>query len=52
VLGNTYDLPASDFAKLHRDTRTDHEMAARIGDPGAPTPWIPSPLRFVCISRR
>jgi mannose-6-phosphate isomerase-like protein (cupin superfamily) len=54
VLGNTYDLPASDVAKLHRDTHTDHELAARIGDPDAPTPWIPSrsPLRFVCISRR
>jgi oxalate decarboxylase len=30
VLGNTYDLPASDMAKIHRDTR-DHKLAARVG---------------------
>ena len=35
VLGNTYDLPASDIAKIHRDT-TDHKLAARIGDPDDP----------------
>ena len=28
VLGNTYDLPASDFAKIRRDT-TDRKLAAR-----------------------
>ena len=28
VLGNTYDLPASDFATIRRDT-TDHKLAAR-----------------------
>jgi oxalate decarboxylase len=32
VLGNTYDLPASDFAKIRRDT-TDRRLAARVGDP-------------------
>jgi oxalate decarboxylase len=32
VLGNTYDLDASDFAKIRRDT-TDRPLAARIGDP-------------------
>ena len=32
VLGNTYDLPASDFAKIRRDT-TDRKLAARSGDP-------------------
>ena len=35
VLGNTYDLPASDIAKIHRDT-ADHRLAARIGDPDVP----------------
>ncbi len=35
VLGNTYDLPASDFAKIRRDT-TDRRLAARIGDPVDP----------------
>jgi oxalate decarboxylase len=35
VLGNTYDLPASDIAKIHRDT-TDHKLAARIGEPDIP----------------
>ncbi len=30
VLGNTYDLPASDFAKIRRDT-TDRKLAARVG---------------------
>ncbi|MDT5054230.1 MAG: oxalate decarboxylase [Mycobacterium sp.] len=32
VLGNTCDLPASDFAKIRRDT-TDRALAARSGDP-------------------
>ena len=32
VLGNTYDLPASDIAKIRRDT-TDRKLAARAGDP-------------------
>ena len=35
VLGNTYDLPAADFAKIHRST-ADHKLAARIGDPDVP----------------
>ena len=35
VLGNTYDLPASDFAKIHRST-ADHKLAARVGDPEHP----------------
>ena len=32
VLGNTYDLPASDFAAIRRDT-LDRALAARAGDP-------------------
>jgi oxalate decarboxylase len=36
VLGNTYDLPASDFAAIHRDT-SDRALAARAGDPVVPT---------------
>ncbi|WP_431237013.1 cupin domain-containing protein [Mycolicibacterium aichiense] len=36
VLGNTYDLPASDFAKIRRDT-TDRKLAARVGDPSVPS---------------
>lgn len=35
VLGNTYDLPASDFATIHRTTR-DHKLAARTGAPDIP----------------
>jgi oxalate decarboxylase len=35
VLGNTYDLPASDMARIRRDT-TDRKLAARIGDPDVP----------------
>src|SRR5215218_6355919 len=31
VLGNTYDLPASDFAKMRRDT-VDRKLAARPAD--------------------
>nr|ABP46906.1 Cupin domain protein [Mycolicibacterium gilvum PYR-GCK] len=44
VLGNTYDLPASDFATIRRDTgtrasgpATDRRLAARIGDPEIPS---------------
>ncbi|MDT5107959.1 MAG: oxalate decarboxylase, partial [Mycobacterium sp.] len=36
VLGNTHHLPASDFAKIRRDT-TDRRLAARTGDPVVPT---------------
>jgi oxalate decarboxylase len=36
VLGNTYDLPASDFAKIRRDT-TDRRLAGRAGDPDVPS---------------
>jgi oxalate decarboxylase len=35
VLGNTYDLPAADFASMRRSTK-DHKLAARIGDPEVP----------------
>lgn len=35
VLGNTYDLPAADFAKIRRDT-TDRRLAARVGDAVVP----------------
>lgn len=35
VLGNTYDLPASDMAKIRRDT-TDRRLAARVGDAEIP----------------
>jgi oxalate decarboxylase len=40
VLGNTYDLPAADFATMRRDT-TDRKFAARAGDPD-----VPSTARF------
>ncbi|MCH5645115.1 MULTISPECIES: cupin domain-containing protein [unclassified Gordonia (in: high G+C Gram-positive bacteria)] len=36
VLGNTYDLPASDFAKIRRST-VDRKLAARVGDPVIPS---------------
>ncbi|MBS1693777.1 MAG: cupin domain-containing protein [Actinobacteria bacterium] len=36
VLGNTYDLDASDFATLRRDT-TDRKLAGRQGDPQIPS---------------
>lgn len=43
VLGNTYDLPASDMAKIRRHTRTlppkplaDRKLAARVGTPDIP----------------
>ena len=32
VLGNTYDLPAADLARIRRDT-TDRKLAARTGTP-------------------
>jgi len=35
VLGNTYDLPAADFASIRRDG-TDHALAARVGDAQVP----------------
>src|SRR4051812_28327670 len=35
VLGNTYDLPASDFAKVRRDT-IDRKLAKRAGDAVVP----------------
>jgi oxalate decarboxylase len=37
VLGNTYDLPASDLAKIRRDRPWDHKLAARVGAPSVPT---------------
>jgi oxalate decarboxylase len=36
VLGNTYDLPASDFAAMRRST-VDRKLAARAGDPVVPS---------------
>src|SRR5882672_9203959 len=36
VLGNTYDLPASDFAKIRRNT-SDRRLAARTGAPVVPS---------------
>ncbi|MBY0387764.1 MAG: cupin domain-containing protein [Mycobacterium pseudokansasii] len=46
VLGNTYDLPASDFAALRRDT-TDRALAARVGKPNVPaTAWFNDPHKF------
>lgn len=35
VLGNTYDLPSADLAKIRRDTR-DRKLAARVGAPEIP----------------
>ncbi len=35
VLGNTYDLPASDFAAIRRDT-VDRKLADREGEPAVP----------------
>jgi oxalate decarboxylase len=54
VLGNTYDLPASDLAKIRRTTRTlppnppaDHKLAARIGDPVIPaSAYFSDPHKF------
>jgi oxalate decarboxylase len=46
VLGNTYDLPASDFAALRRDT-TDRALAARDGDPEVPAgAYFSDPHKF------
>jgi oxalate decarboxylase len=46
VLGNTYDLDASDFAKIRRDT-TDRALAARQGDPVVPaTAHFGDPHKF------
>jgi oxalate decarboxylase len=46
VLGNTYDLPAADFAKMRRDT-TDRALAARQGDPVIPsTAHFDDPHKF------
>jgi oxalate decarboxylase len=46
VLGNTYDLPASDFAALRRDT-TDRALAARVGEPEVPsTAYFSDPHKF------
>jgi oxalate decarboxylase len=46
VLGNTYDLPASDFAKIRRDT-TDRALAARTAAPEVPsTAYFDDPHKF------
>ena len=46
VLGNTYDLPASDFAALRRDT-TDRPLAARDGAADVPsTAYFSDPHKF------
>jgi oxalate decarboxylase len=46
VLGNTYDLPASDFAAIRRST-ADHALAARDGDPEVPaTAYFDDPHKF------
>ena len=46
VLGNTYDLPASDFAAIRRST-TDRALAARDGDPDVPaTAYFDDPHKF------
>ena len=46
VLGNTYDLPASDFATIRRDT-TDRRLAARVGDPSIPpNAYFDDPHKF------
>ncbi len=46
VLGNTYDLPASDFSALRRDT-TDRALAARGGEPDVPsTAYFSDPHKF------
>lgn len=46
VLGNTYDLDAADFAKIHRDT-TDRKLAGRLGDPDVPsTAYYDDPHKF------
>jgi oxalate decarboxylase len=46
VLGNTYDLPASDFAAIRRTT-ADRALAARNGDPQVPsTAYFDDPHKF------
>ncbi|MGB3480700.1 MAG: cupin domain-containing protein [Mycobacterium sp.] len=46
VLGNTYDLPSSDMAKIRRDT-TDHKLARRLGDPEIPaSAYFTDPHKF------
>ncbi|KZS76873.1 cupin [Mycobacterium kansasii] len=46
VLGNTYDLPASDFAAMRRST-TDRALAARPGAPDVPdTAYFTDPHKF------
>ncbi|WP_198344043.1 cupin domain-containing protein [Mycobacterium dioxanotrophicus] len=46
VLGNTYDLDASDFAALRRDT-VDRKLAGRVGDAVVPdTAGYPDPHKF------
>ncbi|MCV7440756.1 cupin domain-containing protein [Mycobacterium paraense] len=46
VLGNTYDLPASDFAAMRRST-TDRALVARSGDPDVPgTAYFDDPHKF------
>ena len=51
VLGNTYDLPASDFAKIRRDT-TDRRLAARTGDPVVPpSAYFNDPHKFAVEAR-
>jgi oxalate decarboxylase len=46
VLGNTYDLPASDFTAMRRDT-TDRKLARRSGDAVVPdTAFFDDPHKF------
>jgi oxalate decarboxylase len=46
VLGNTYDLPASDMSKIQRTT-ADHKLAARVGYPDVPsTAYLNDPHKF------
>ncbi len=46
VLGNTYDLPASDFTAMRRDT-VDRKLARRTGDAEVPaTAWFDDPHKF------
>ena len=46
VLGNTYNLPASDFTAMRRDT-VDRKLARRSGDAEVPaTAWFDDPHKF------
>jgi oxalate decarboxylase len=46
VLGNTYDLPAADFAEIRRDT-ADRALARREGEPEIPaTAYFDDPHKF------